>query len=476
MVYCRIIPGVLYFSEGMSKFYILDAWSGPIGYGTSESIKPYLDILHNYNYKFKNESAVNPGLKIRGYLDGGITENFTNEYADSALGGMANIFGDKISDISQMTGSVYGTDLLNRAKNFIEPFITAAGNGVENLIGKGLTDRIGGMMGAGAEALKGFAGNLQSAIQNSAPGVYNAGHMALDVLNAAAGGQRFDFPAVWKASVFQPNYSILVRLVNEDPTNDLAYQTNIVGPLTALLLLALPQVRTEFSSSHSWPFFCKVDAPGLFSLPAAGISNITVTKGESADTISFNQRPLIIDVRIEFVNLFSILPMGLTGDTRERRLTLDRYIENMMGWNTYQSNVDKTNGKFTVESGLSNFKSGDIDEVRQFIHPGNESIDLAWSNEKLVLTQALQIQEKQKEEANKKWYDKIADAWKAAGSDWVGRQKEFMEGVGGSYDNMLDTIQTGTVANATGTEKQEKKMQGADTNSAVVSPDPDSSD
>ena len=98
--------------------------------------------------------------------------------------------------------------------------------------------------------------------------------------------------------------SITVRLYNPTPGNDYMHDKYIVGPLVALLSLATPV--SDHMNVYSWPFIHKIKCQGYFNINPGAITNISITRGNE-NQISFGQRPSLVDVRIEFGILHSVM-------------------------------------------------------------------------------------------------------------------------------------------------------------------------
>ena len=129
----------------------------------------------------------------------------------------------------------------------------------------------------------------------------------------------------------------------------------IIGPLAALLTLAMPRVTTDTASkgsmiTYDYPFFQKIDCPGLFTIPSGAISSITVTKGGDHGGAAFNQRVSLVDVRIDFVNLFSSMILSEYGD--DERPTLKGYLANLIDSTPQENIYSEEPAKITVDRNL----------------------------------------------------------------------------------------------------------------------------
>ena len=130
---------------------------------------------------------------------------------------------------------------------------------------------------------------------------------------------------MWKSSGFNATYSLTVRLFNPNPNDNDTTRRTLAAPLCALLCLGLPIAH---GTSYSWPFVHIIEAPGMFASKAVAVQNITVIKGGDNNLHAMSGMAGIIDVRIDFVNLYE--PM-LAGDTSglQYRTNLTNYLDNI---------------------------------------------------------------------------------------------------------------------------------------------------
>ena len=301
---CIIEPCYADWTGSLKAFNMINVWNNPYKQlrGTNEvSTISYLKVLNSYGYTY---NSPNSALNLYFIPDSLPTETFTNEYGDTFISRIGDYISEAGSDLSQLLGGRTTSEMVNNVVNKLKESPNSSLQQMGSLAGSaqdafmGLTDAVTSSLGPGAKGLASMANRLLA-------------------------GQRVDFPAVWKNSVFQPTYSITVKLYNPNPGNDEDTEKNIIGPLTAILLLALPIGMEE---TYSWPFFCRVWANGLFQLPAAGISSISVTKGGDQGLVAYNQRLGAVDVRIDFQSLFTTL---LAGEDYPNRNCVRMYIDNL---------------------------------------------------------------------------------------------------------------------------------------------------
>lgn len=292
MPIAEFVPCKPKFQEGVTLFKVINDSS------------TYKSILQNYGF----ETAT--PIKVAFTAENFPSEQFSNEYGQNFLSRMGNAVTGGLRDVSQIAGGRSAPDLAKDLKNKL--------TGED--AGK-ISNMIGGALGA-------VGGGLKSAFETGAgvlPGVnaQEAEAMAERMLS----GARIDFPQTWKNSGFQTSYTLNVRLYNPNPANENATKKYMTGPLAALLTLGLP--RSKGLGTFTWPFFQKVRCKGLFKLDPGVITNISVVKGGDQQQIAYNQRPTIIDVRIELGSLYSSLIINEEGKELENRPSLKTYIKNL---------------------------------------------------------------------------------------------------------------------------------------------------
>ena len=250
------------------------------------------------------------GLRVACFLECFPAETFTNNYAESFLSQMAGAVSGVAGELTQMSGA---TDAVGGAKKLAE----FAGLKKDSEMGKKFGE---------------YTTNAEKAAKDAADsvGAGEAGKSMLSTMNKLLGGARVDFPMIWKNSSFNPSYSLNFKLYNSNPKSDEFHSKHIIGPLAALLCLGMPQT-TDDGSTYNYPFVHQIEFKGWFRSNAAAIQSITVTKG-AENLISMQQRPYLVEVRIEFINLFNTMVMGPTGDMA--RPTVKGYLDNLMSTTT----------------------------------------------------------------------------------------------------------------------------------------------
>jgi hypothetical protein len=304
---------------GISLFRLEPAWGD------------YKTLLEQVEFKPSDEQESKQKIIVIAQADNLPTDTFTNEYGDHFLSQMADVAGAAFGQVAQMTGSTKGTQALSEALG-----------GLQGAMGE-MKGGIAGTIGGVAGMAKDFSDSLGTGIENYAN--KNKGTMSGTIasgVNKLLAGSRIDFPKIWKGHSYEQTFSCTIRLYNPKPGSEETTKKFIIGPLAALLTLAMPRVTDPSDKgmiTYDFPFFHRIDCPGLFVMPSGAISSITVTKGGDHAGVAFNQRLSIIDVRIDFVNLFS--SMILSKDGEDERPTLKGYLANLID-STPQENIYST--------------------------------------------------------------------------------------------------------------------------------------
>ena len=275
--------------------------------------KGYVAELAKFGFKPNTRHVAQKGITIACQAENFPTDTFTNEYGEHFLNQIANTAGQGFGELAQMTGSKTGSEALTK----LGKFTGQLGKDQGGMVGTGIS-----AFGQGMQDFSKGATDLKNKLSKQ-------GGMASGVakmMDAMLAGARVDFPQIWKNSSYNATYSFTIKLYNPNPGSDKLTKQYIIGPLAAILCLALPQAFDE--SAYTWPFFCKVKCKGLFDIPMGAITNISVIKGGESGAVGFNQRVAMVDVRIDFVNLFNTLLLSKSG--ANKRPTLKGYLDNMM--------------------------------------------------------------------------------------------------------------------------------------------------
>ena len=280
----------------------------------------YKDLLKKHGYVLGgSQPSRGSVVKMAVVADAFPTDTFTNEYSESFLENVANTASSGMSAIAQMFGernlSGIGGEIGNIMGNMLPDFFTNIGskvksklNDVNDAVKKSNNTKLQGMLST-----------------------------AKNIIDQTMAGARLDFPLVWGNSNFTPSYTFTVRLYNPYPSDLNMTKKYIIGPLAAILLLGLP---IGGGGVYNWPYFSRISVPGLWSLPNAAISNITVIKGGDQQQIAWNNRMGICDVRVDVISLYGSIVADTSGGGDESgRPTLRTYLSNLEGERTIEKRI-----------------------------------------------------------------------------------------------------------------------------------------
>lgn len=285
----NITPCIPKFMEGLALFRLEPQWP------------KYKELLATLGYTL-NENK----LSLVYTMDSLPSETFSNEYGQTFLSKMADVVSETASDLSQMTGQA---DLVKTANEISGALAAQPG--------------AAGLIGSTMQEFGTAAGNIYKPVAAASPFVKSIG----ETTNKLLGGQRIDFPAVWKNSTFTPSYSVTIRLYNPSPGSAAITERSIIAPLAAILTLACPAMTSQEGDLYKYPFFCKIRSNGLFSIEAGAITSISVQKGGGEGLVAWNRRVGLVDVRIDFQNLYSTMLVGSSATSD--RPVVKEYLETL---------------------------------------------------------------------------------------------------------------------------------------------------
>lgn len=303
----EIFPSTPVFESGLTLFRVEDAW------------EDYSKMLYNTGYRIKDASR--GPLRVAYIADSFPTESFSNDYGESFLQKMTDVASQGVSELMQMTGT---KSMGEGADKIIASFQEFGAGGGENA--SNFRKLVGGGANMAASAKAGLV-DLKNAARDSNSAIGQTFGGGVDVLDKLMAGHRVDFPIIWRNAGFNPNYQITIRLYNPNPGSFESTQKNIVGPLAAILLLAIP--GSEDGRTYTWPYFHKIRCSGLFDLNPAVITNITVIKGGDQQQIAYNQRVGIVDIRMDFRSVFNSMLFDRANTTLAGRPTLKNYLDQL---------------------------------------------------------------------------------------------------------------------------------------------------
>ena len=242
--------------------------------------------------------------------DASISESFVAEYSESRLeGGLSGISNDVLAEMRYITGSSGTDEALSKLGpdwkdvEGVKSFLGFAASGIAGGAAKGA--------GVAAEWATGGAG-----------------------ITKLAGGSKIDFPQIWRGCGYSPSYSFTVRLYNPYPKSLDAHRTFIIEPLAKLIALIVPV--SDHPTTFSYPLICAASCPGLFCIESGYISALDIIKGGDTNAISYNQRPVMVDIKMTIASLYNtMIAHGFDDEGKsiniadKKRPTFKNYIQQL---------------------------------------------------------------------------------------------------------------------------------------------------
>jgi hypothetical protein len=300
MPVATITPQVPVFSLGLSLYKTEKAWP------------QYNELLNAHGFKLRNNS-----IKVAFLADNFPTDTFSNEYGESFINKITDIASQGAGELAQVLGARTATGSVREAGDVLAKIGGKLSGGAGAILSK-----VGTAAGEGARKTEAALATL-----GTGEGLGAGGARAVGLINRMLAGARVDFPQVWKNSGFTPSYQLTIRLYNPAPGNDYSTKKYIIGPIIALLLLATPQ--TSDGQTYTWPFLQTIKCPGLFELSPSFIGSTAVIKGGDQQSIAYNQRMGIVDVRLDIGSLYNSMVVGKTKGIEGGRPTLQQYAKNL---------------------------------------------------------------------------------------------------------------------------------------------------
>jgi len=335
--------------------------------------KKYHDILKKNKFQIETSNSVENGhLKLAFIADNFPTDSFSNEYGESFLNKITDVVSQGAGEVSQMLG---GSNAIESTKKLAD--VLKAQKGIFETIGSGLE--------------KGASGteNLIASLKEGGKGSQFLGGAAT-MLSRMAAGARVDFPQVWKNSGFTPSYSATIRLYNPNPGNEQSTLKYIIGPIAAILCLALPRAgeKGETSNTYNWPFFHEITCPGIFKLNPGFISNVSIIKGGDQQQIAWNQTLSMVDVRIDMGSLYNSMLLEVGANANDRP-TLRTYLDNLKNGNRVVYNTKTEPFEITTEEYNRLFPTETVKTKSTSTESDPETIQPRTSTEKSAISNEL---------------------------------------------------------------------------------------
>jgi len=298
MPIANITPAVPQFSLGLGLYTTRKAWT------------EYNKLLNYHGFKLQSDN-----IKVAFLAENFPTDNFQNEYGESFINKITDIASQGAGEIAQVMGQRTALGGIGASGRLLSAVGEKLGGGAGTLL-----QQLGGGVAKGATETRRALSELRGQ-----RGLGAGAARTIDIINKMLAGARVDFPQVWKNSGFTPSYQLTIRLYNPKPGNKTSTQKYIIGPMVALLLLATPQ--TSDGDTYNWPFLQHIECPGIFNLTPSFIGSVAVIKGGDQQSISYNQRMGIMDIRLDIGSLYNSMVAGRVNLSNKSRPTLKNYAE-----------------------------------------------------------------------------------------------------------------------------------------------------
>lgn len=237
------------------------------------------------------------------YVDSASTvnESFGNSTSESQLANAVNTFSDVGREISFLTGSVTGAELMDYFGT--KEAVDSAVGTVEEIANKYLK---------GNQLFKDIANNFAT---------------------VAVGGKLI-FPEIWSDSDYSKSYDINIKLRTPDG-DKLSWFMNIYVPLAHLICLTAPKQASDSGpNGYVSPFLVRAYYKGLFNCDMGIVTSLDITRGkEKAWTL--DGLPTEVDVSMtikDLYNMFTLTSLDNPGSF-VNNISLVNYIANSCGIN-----------------------------------------------------------------------------------------------------------------------------------------------
>ncbi len=267
-----------------------------------------------------------------------ITENVSNSMTSvgGSLAGEINSASDNYQKINYITGMGTGGSARTISR----------GIGIGMQVASDLTAKISNNF----NTAKSFARAGKNIITKS---LFGAAGAAIDVAKLSAtedlgswiqsfattNGMKVVYPELWGDSSYSKSFSVSLSFVSPygDPLSIFKY---VYVPFCALLCFGLPRQAAE--NGLVSPFFIRADIPGMATSDLAIVSDISWTKGGSANLWTKDGLPRAIDVQLTIQDLYPYLAMTKRFSFLSANPSFTVFLDNMAGMcSVYnQSNED----------------------------------------------------------------------------------------------------------------------------------------
>lgn len=271
-----------------------------------------------------------------------VTENISNGSTSvgSSLSGEINTASENYQKINYITGMGTGGQFRNVSR----------GIGVGMQFANDLISKISNNF----TTAKSFASSIsgRSLVKTLAKVGLGAAGAAIDVTRlsatedlgswiqsfAVSNGMKVVYPELWSDSSYSKSFSVSLSFISPygDPLSIFKY---VYVPFCALLCFGLPRQAAE--NGMVSPFFIRADIPGVTTSDLAIVSDISWTKGGSANLWTKDGLPRAIDVQLTIQDLYPYLAMTKRFSFLSANPSFTVFLDNMSGMCSVYSKSDE---------------------------------------------------------------------------------------------------------------------------------------
>jgi len=193
-------------------------------------------------------------------------------------------------------------------------------NGAQDVLANGL-DTMNNVLGFGLQKGKDFANNQFAKLGLSSEAGMVAGGLG-----------RFMLPEIWSDSTFDKSYSISIKL-RSPYGHRLSIFENEFVPLA--FLIGMTAARKIGLQSYTNPFYVKMFAKGLFSVPMGMITSLSISRGEDSNDRTVEGFFRTTNVNISVKDMLPTMCVGVGGGEMSimnaSNLGMNNYIFTLCG-------------------------------------------------------------------------------------------------------------------------------------------------
>jgi hypothetical protein len=269
----------------------------------------YVDFGKEYDAVYDEVGA---GIKFYVDKDSGVSEQITNSYGDSMLGGLAKGASKAVTEAMFLLG-------INKSSD-------------------DLTGLAQGKQGA-AESLNSQLGESGSGLLSAVSGFLKnvAGTGGRAPWETIASGSAILYPEIWGSSGLTRDYKITINLWSPYGEPESVFN-EVYVPFCALLALSAPRQNTL--SGYGPPFILRMDVPGRFSSDMCVVTSISFRKGgQDNSNWTVNGFPTAIEVELTIKDLYPMMMITNQYSFLTTNIGLATYLQNMAGLQLMKPNL-----------------------------------------------------------------------------------------------------------------------------------------